>query len=117
MKTLNLIFYLILCLILVNCSSENKLLGVYRNKCSDFDMPMSILTLNKENYTLIYPSVIGEKEEGIWKKQNDTIFLYMKTEIVHNLKDTIKVDKEPVILLKKKNKLYSLKKEDCFMEK
>jgi hypothetical protein len=118
MKFTTLIFYLFICLIFANCSSNTNLLGKYYNKCIYFDMPKTILTLDKEKYTLVYPTVIGEKEEGIWENRNDSIFLYMKYEIINNLKDTIKVNKEPIIYIKKNSKLYKLKEEhECFLVK
>lgn len=117
MKISNLIAYLILCSILINCSPGKNILGVYKNHCYFTESPKSILKINKHNYSMIYPSVIGEKEEGIWEYRNDTIFLYQKTEIINDLKDTLKVDKEAIILIKKKNKLYNLKVNECYLEK
>lgn len=111
------IFYLLVCLAFVNCSSNTNLLGSYHNKCNYFDLPKTILTLEKDKFTLVYPTVIGEKEGGIWKSNNDTIFLYTKFEIINGLRDTIKVTKEPEIYIKMRGKLYNQKEKNCFLVK
>jgi len=83
--------------IFVSCNQTLFLTGKYYNTKNYFDSPINIISLEKNNYfEIVYPSVIGEKESGIWKKSNDTLTLYIKYNIVNSLKDTILREKDTI---------------------
>ena len=107
-KALIILFFLEL--INSSCNTQKEVIGYYCNTQYIFDVPINILRLKKEKaFSMMYPSVIGEKELGIWEIKNDTLLLYRKYELSNYFRDTINKNDDTAyckFIIKHKN-LYS----------
>ena len=105
MKKTNLAILIIFSLNLFGCCQKRSIYGKYYNSCYFTESPRSILSIEKDRYVMIYPSVIGEKEIGKWEIKNDTLILNLEYEITKDLKDTLKTEKRSTFYIKKRKKI------------
>ncbi|WP_139785469.1 hypothetical protein [Chryseobacterium phocaeense] len=107
------LIFILLCIFLVNCSSQLKL-GKYENICYSTDAPSNILSLKKNNvFVLTYPSSI-ERLSGIWMIKKDTLFLSSQYQSSLKGSDSIAYVEEKKFILKRK-KLINPLNEKCYL--
>lgn len=103
---------------LVCCSTNKKLEGIYINKCYALGLSRSIIELSSNNnYSMVYPGVIGEKEIGKWIVKNDSLILNIDFEIINNLNDTVKVKNKTFVYIIKGKNIYDPVNINCHFQK
>ncbi|MBV8252911.1 MAG: hypothetical protein JO154_09930 [Chitinophaga sp.] len=101
---------LLLLVLITGCNEKVELPGKYLNTKYYMDAPMNILSISRDGkYSMVYPSVLGEKQLGEWVLKYDTLVLWAQLELVNNFKDTIvRTDTSIAMFRVKGKKLRSL---------